>query len=46
MTKIDSGPVNILLVEHNPSDARLIREMLAEAGERTLRVVSVTLSFT
>jgi hypothetical protein len=46
MTKIDSGPVNILLVEHNPSDTRPIREMLAEEGERTIRVFSVTLSFT
>ena len=31
---MDSGPVNILLVEDNPDDERLIRETLAEAGHR------------
>ena len=31
---MDSGLVNILLVEDNPDDERLIREMLAGAGNR------------
>jgi two-component system, cell cycle sensor histidine kinase and response regulator CckA len=31
---MDSGPVNILLVEDNPDDERLIRETLAKAGHR------------
>ena len=31
---MDSGLVNILLVEDNPDDVRLIREMLAGAGNR------------
>jgi PAS domain S-box-containing protein len=34
MDEMDSGLVNILLVEDNPDDVRLIREMLAGAGNR------------
>ena len=38
---MDSGPVNILLVEDNPDDVRLIREMLARAENREYHVECV-----
>ena len=38
MDEMETGPVNILLVENNSIEARRIREMLAEAGERKFYV--------
>lgn len=32
---MDQGPVNVLLVEDNPGDARLLRETLADAGDHS-----------
>ena len=35
---MDSSPLNILLVEDNPNDARLVREMLAQTGRRKYHI--------
>lgn len=35
------GPIRILLIEDNPGDARLIREMLADTGDRSITLESV-----
>ena len=37
-----SAPIDVLLVEDNPGDARLTREMLADAGSAKFRVVHFT----
>ena len=39
---MDDEPFEVLLVEDNPGDARLIKELLHEGGERDLRLTHVT----
>src|ERR1700683_2631383 len=40
--EMDDEPFEVLLVEDNPGDARLIKELLHEGGERDLRLTHVT----
>jgi len=35
---MDEQPIKVLLIEDNPGDARLVKEALAERGERAFRV--------
>lgn len=39
-TEVDDSPLQVLLVEDNPGDARYIQEMFKEAGELSQRVVA------